>query len=87
MVKDFVQRAPAAVHEELGGMGGDQKMLRWLARHPSDQNRIGKEGEPGCGSSGYLLRSTQGRKTGLFSGEPRDRESTKRLWPGDNCSL
>jgi hypothetical protein len=47
---DFVVAAPARVQAELGGMGGDQKMLRWLAKKPTDHNRIGVAGQPlqGC---------------------------------------
>ena len=48
-VSDFVQKAPAVVHKFLGGMGGDQKMLCWLAKHPHDQNRIGTAKQPKSG--------------------------------------
>jgi len=45
---DFVTVAPARVQSSLGGMGGDQKMLRWLAKKP--HNTVGTVGQPlnGC---------------------------------------
>ena len=45
---DFVTAAPARVQSALGGMGGDQKMLRWLAKKP--HNTVGTVGQPlnGC---------------------------------------
>ena len=47
---DFVLTVPARVQSELGGMGGDQKMLRWLAKKSKDHNRIGIANQPlqGC---------------------------------------
>ena len=45
---DFVAAAPARVQSALGGMGGDQKMLRWLSKKP--HNTVGTAGQPltGC---------------------------------------
>ena len=43
---EFVVSAPARVQAELGGMGGDQKMLRWLAKKQDDHNSIGTAGQP-----------------------------------------
>jgi len=43
---DLVTNLPAMVQSELGGMSGDQKMLRWLASKPSDWNRIGTPNQP-----------------------------------------
>lgn len=47
---DFLTDIPAMVQSELGGMFGDQKMLRWLAKYTSDRNSIGTAGQAlaGC---------------------------------------
>ena len=47
---EFQRAAPAAVQAEMGGMGGDQRMLRWLALHPNDCNRVGTMGLPLSGT-------------------------------------
>ena len=47
---DFQRALPAAVQAEMGGMAGDQRMLRWLALHPTDCNRIGTMGLPLSGT-------------------------------------
>lgn len=46
MVSDFKRGAPALIQAEMGGMQGDQRMLRWLALHPEDCNRIGEPYKP-----------------------------------------
>jgi hypothetical protein len=43
---DFVRGAPSMIQKAMGGMEGDQQMLRWLAMHPSDQNCIGNSQVP-----------------------------------------
>ena len=50
LTMDFEADLPALVQKELGGMDGDQKMLRWLGSKPSDRNRIGAPNQPlsGC---------------------------------------
>ena len=42
----FKRVAPSLIQAEMGGMGGDQRMLRWLALHPEDCNRIGVPDKP-----------------------------------------
>jgi superfamily II DNA or RNA helicase len=46
LVSDFKRAAPALIQSEMGGMQGDQRMLRWLASHPEDCNRIGEPYKP-----------------------------------------
>ena len=46
MVEDFKRAAPSLIQGEMGGMRGDQRMLRWLALHPDDCNRIGDPEQP-----------------------------------------
>ena len=46
MIANFQTAAPALVQAEMGGMSGDQRMLRWLAVNPQDRNRIGTVDEP-----------------------------------------
>lgn len=41
VVDDFQRAAPCLVQASMGGMTGDQRMLRWLALHPDDCNRMG----------------------------------------------
>jgi len=45
-VSDFKRAVPSLVQAEMGGMQGDQRMLRWLALHHEDCNRIGEPGRP-----------------------------------------
>lgn len=45
VVSDFKRSIPALVQQTMGGMTGDQRMLRWLALHPEDCNSVGSEGE------------------------------------------
>lgn len=45
-VSDFKRGFPSLVQSEMGGMTGDQRMLRWLALHPEDCNRIGEPEQP-----------------------------------------
>jgi len=43
---DFIRAAPSMIQSAMGGMGGDQQMLRWLATHSLDQNCIGNLDTP-----------------------------------------
>lgn len=44
MASDFKSCLPALVQNTMGGMTGDQRMLRWLALHEEDRNSVGAEG-------------------------------------------
>jgi len=70
---DFQRAAPAAVQAEMGGMGGDQRMLRWLALHPADCNRIGTTGLSLSGTDPldiYCDQHQDGRLVCLLSSGP-----------------
>ena len=42
----FKCAAPSLIQAEMGGMQGDQRMLRWLALHSEDRNSVGNPDEP-----------------------------------------
>ena len=42
----FKWAAPSLIQAEMGGMQGDQRMLRWLALHPEERNSVGNPEEP-----------------------------------------
>lgn len=50
LTPDFVTNLPAMIQAELGGMDGDQKMLRWLAARTEARNSVGTAEQPLSGT-------------------------------------
>lgn len=76
LTMDFEKDLPALVQKELGGMDGDQKMLRWLGSKPRDRNRIGAPNQPlsGCDPLDVYCDQHQEGRLVCFLEEPRARE-------------